>query len=279
MIELTIKLNKESGAESFDVKVPTEWNELSRHQLLYIAEYWQSWNDMLIGNLSMLKARALLFLCLCNLKSRYELQRLTHFLSFVDENTGVNVLEYTDFIFKEIRLTKNLLPKIWVSWLKHYYGPQDALSDLTIDEFSFAFDCYQRYQRHKKIEDLNNLVFILYRPKNKNIKTDGELRMPFNHNLISSEYAGNVWFKEKQAVFLFFYGCLEKLRMDFKEVFKVADNTTGKENTSFLDTTIAMSGAKFGSFNETKNVNIYVFFKELKNQILEAERIEKELKK
>lgn len=279
MREISIRLNKESGAEQVDVCLPTAWNELNKRQLLYIATYWQSWNDLLRLQEDMIKARAMLFLVLCGLKKKSDYTKLCNFLSFVDEETSVNVLDFTDFVFKDIALTKNLLPKLWVGGLKCFYGPQDNLTDLSIDEFAFCFDAYQKYSKTKDENDLNNLVFNLYRPKNKNIKISGDTRVLFNHKIDNTHLSRNVRYAESQAIYLFFYGCVEYLRQVFPKIFQYSEEKQRKAGGTFLDATIAMSGGKFGSFNETKEMNIYIFFKELQEQIIESERIKNELKK
>lgn len=54
-----------------------------------------------------------------------------------------------------------------------YYGPADALSDISFSEYLAASNCFFEYSKTGDIKELNRLVAILYRPK-KMFKTQKE---------------------------------------------------------------------------------------------------------
>ena len=46
-----------------------------------------------------------------------------------------------------------------------YYGPEDALLNITFDEFLAAIGHYNSYTKTSSVSDLNQLIATLYRPK------------------------------------------------------------------------------------------------------------------
>ena len=75
MTTIELKYNNKSDV----IFIPETWNELSRKQLLYIAEYWEAWKLLAQNNQSLIRAKALLFvelMCgntLSNKRKRIEL--------------------------------------------------------------------------------------------------------------------------------------------------------------------------------------------------------------
>jgi hypothetical protein len=116
------------------------------------------------------------------------------------------------------------------------------------------------------------LSAVLYRPKNKNFKNTGELRVPFNHKMIShyEKELKSAPEEYHQAVYIFFRGCVEYLGNAYKEIFQRGEKSQASGG-GFIDAVIAMSGGKFGPFETTKRENIYIIFKELKELIKKAE--------
>lgn len=275
MQELTVKLNKHSGSEQITVSVPTSWNELKPFQMLYIAKYYRDWQKSAMAGSELVASRAKLFLELCDLSSRSDKKRLCNYLALVDEDTDFNILSLTDFIFSKLDLTKNLLPTIKVGFLTEFCGPDEALQNTVIEEFSFAFHCYNQYNTKGVEADLNNLCAVLYRPKRSSseIAKVGEKRVEFNHRTIEAralKFSG-VGMEYKQAVYLYFRGSMEYLSKAFPMVFKRAEGEQKKSGGSFIDAILAMSGSKFGDFNSTKATDTYLVLKHLSDLLIEAE--------
>lgn len=269
MVEATLRFNKATGAELFDLKVPASWDELNQRQLIYIGRYWESWKQLAEMGESLFKARCMLFIELSGIENRVQKKRLCTALAFVNENTNVNVISWTDFIFKRQTLTKNILPKIKIGWFKWFFGPQDKLSDIDIEEFSFAYSAYSSYMNTGVEAHLDNLVAVLYRPSSNKYHITGDIRVPFNYKMIRI-YAKRIKHLDnsyKQAVLLYFIGCLEFFKKKYGSVFRRASNQT-QVSGSFIDAAIDISGGKFGPFEETKRTNVHVFLKEL-NKIVE----------
>jgi len=277
LVEATIIFNKASGSKTTQLNFPNSWNELTPAQLLYIADYWQAWQWLVKENLPLLKVRAQLLLALSGLTKRKDVKALCDQLSFIDESTEENILDVTNFVFEKNTLTKNLFPKLRGKFFTSWVGPRDRLADLSIYEFSFAFDCYLKYSKTNDEKQLNNLVAILYREgtsRDEFLKS-GNTKVPFILNLVEqrAKQITKLDDKYKQAVYLFFSGCLDALATQYPLIFK--SSGSNNTNATFIDTIIGMSGDKFGSFDETKEQNIYIVFKELTELIVQSEKMNK----
>lgn len=279
MVELQINVTI-GNKPKFDLVFPSSWDELTPEQLLYIGRHWNSWKKLAARSKPLINAKARLFLELCGLKTAKEKRRLAAAIELIDEKSDVNILSTTDFIFRseKLKFTKNLLPSIQVGrkfysggkfFVKEFYhGPADRLGDISIDEFTFAFTSFSNYNRTGQEKDLNNLIAVLYRPYNKNYLVDGLIKIPFNNRLIELHAQKTAKLKPevKQAVLLFFMGCMENLQKRYPRVFRRAEKNEAIGG-SFNDTVVEISGDKFGTFNETKIEDAHLVLKYLDNII------------
>lgn len=273
--------NKEAGAEVFQLQFPSTWNELNQAQLLYIARRWEHWRQLSQQKESLLAEQAALVLELSNVSPRSEKKRLCNALSFIDIESGDDIINVCGFVFESVRLTKNILPKVRVGLFTYYYGPEDLLKDLTVEEFSFAFALYQAYMRAPGEDLLVLLMAMLYRPANPHYRKDGEPRVEFNNRQTApyEKRIAKLPAEYKQATLLFFQGCLESLSRRYPKVFMAAGENDKANAGTFMDTVIAMSGAEFGPFESTKKTNLYVLLTSLQKRIADAEQREREMKR
>lgn len=106
-----------------------------------------------------------------------------------------------------LNFVSNLIPKIKVGdqW---YYGPSDALTNTEFGEYVSALNFYIDFSKSNKVEDLDLLVGVLYRPENES-KSLNDKRTPFNKELISyyAKEVSTIPFAEKYAIYLFFAAC------------------------------------------------------------------------
>lgn len=266
MQELTIKISKGESVQSIDVILPDSWNELTSKQLLYIASVWHEWKSAMLTGTNMARHKAALFIELIN-NTESEKKQTIDWLSQI-KKTDVNIFAPLDFIFNDITLTKNLLPHLSLGVLSKYYGPADALANISIGEFSFAITFFNRYSKSNNTDDLNKLIAILYRPKNKNFEATGDIRKPFKKHFIEAYEIElrQLQFKYKQAVYLYFMGCMEAWSKKYSFVFS---RTEGNSNakTTFLDVIIEMAGGKFGTFDQTFEQNADIVLTELNNML------------
>ena len=97
---------------------PSDWNELTKKQVLFISRLFQ-------GQLTMVD---------------FKLRALFDFLSVrpkvtkrIHPEDAYFLCESLDFLFKEVSLTRNLIPVIRTCWRK-FVGPSDAMMNCTFGE-------------------------------------------------------------------------------------------------------------------------------------------------
>jgi hypothetical protein len=254
---------------------PQNWNELTREQLLYIARNWEGWKELAKAEQSLFRARSELMLQLCGLKKRGDLKTLCQWMTkYGQQKTAdIDLIALGDWVFEKQDLTKQLLPKIRVGWFSSVFGPGDRLNDIDIEEFSFAFAAYGSYMRTQKDEDLNNLVAVLYRPASDDFHKTGDIREPFVVKKIAARARkiSAVPYQYKQAVLLYFIGCMELLRKRYKHVFSGAKKEGEASGAPFYDTVMGMAGDIFGDLDKTNRTNVHLFLKRL-DKLIEKQK-------
>jgi hypothetical protein len=140
-------------------------------------------------------------------------------------------------IHLESRLTKNLVPCLVIRG-ERYWGPADRLFNLSFTEFIHAETNLKLFLKSKEIPFLDRLIAILYRKEAQgydpgSIDFKGDRREPFNDHLIDerAKRMSRCNHNLKMAVYLFYTGCQEWIRLQFPHVFsqtsKGDDNTLG----------------------------------------------------
>ncbi len=241
------------------VQSPQTWNELTREQLLYIGSMWRDWlyiieckqkgiEKQIVKTMQQQRIVLLQVLMSINPFSKTAQRSL---FNRIAPAQMVDLLNTTNFIFKENTLTKNLLPLIG-----SLYGPADGLKYTTIGEFAFAETMYLNYHKTKKVDYLNKLCAILYRPGKESNKEQGDIRDEFNeYNIETRLPIVSKWTEaQKQATLLFYIGCREAKVKRYKEVFP----TTYKKakNKNWANIIIDLAGPKFGTIKETAKTSM-----------------------
>lgn len=240
--------------------MPTHWNELSKKQLLAIAQILYGANDINKTILQLLKIltgmKWIRFL-------RAPAAELQEFIYLVY------------FLINKNELTKQLLP-----CYKKFYGPADDFNNLLMCEFVFAEDFFLRYQQSEEKEKklLDELIAVLYRPGKwqydlvKNV--DGDPRIPFNENIC--HWHGNKEISKwpvhiKNAILTWYKGCREKLISDNSEIFNGAGEPA-KYGLLSVIRSIATSHVH-GNFDEVQMKPVKIIMMELNEMHQEAEKL------
>lgn len=276
MTELEIKIN--NGERSINICVADSWKELTAIQLLYIASNYRTFQYLSRNNEYTLVARAKLFAVLILNKTALEIKEILNLLSNVDyEKQEINLLYLTDFIFNKNEGYFNRFPKIKIVFFKHLYGPADKLSNISINEFSFALKHFNSFNTTKDEKHLDLLIACLYRPKQRNWEQFGDIRKPFIP-FTAEKYIKQISkfeYEQKMAIYLFFNACMDLISKLYPAVFNKVVEEEKKSNTkvhTFTDTILKLSGGKFGSFNETKDQNAHLVLKELNQLIIDSDK-------
>jgi hypothetical protein len=247
------------------VLTPASWNELTRKQLVYIAELFDSKFTLIDFKVRVLKA----FLSLKRKISRQISHEDAYFLT-----------ETLDFLFKPVNLTKNLIPTIKISLFRKLYGPADKMMTSTFGEFIKAHTRFELYEKNKtappetlisklyeeKDAFLNEMVAILYRPKKvcwwiRRYFTDKtDCRVPFMDRTLFSRTKdiSKIDKKIRFSVYLFFSGILGSLPEQFPNLYRKKDDQDEKK-TGWADLIISLADDHMDdeSLDRVMNSNLY----------------------
>jgi hypothetical protein len=210
--------------------IPTTWNELSKKQLLRVA-------DFLDQRLTEFDFKVKMFFVLSGWKlNEYgvKIGRKYHNIvawQFVElSKKAAFLLTETEtkderITFIQSKLTCNCVPEFRCRF-RRYYGPADRLYNLTFGEYIVADNYYTRYLETRNVEFLDKLMATLYRRKDKEYDPEsslyrGDKREPFNSHTVEAraKKLSRMDINLKLAVMLLFQGCKNHLSNVFREVF------------------------------------------------------------
>jgi len=192
--------------------------------------------------------------------------------------------EHLNFLFEEkekedkIELhpattIKNLLPKI-----KWYYGPSDALQDITFLEYIHAYQYFQEFIIEKEEQKLDLLCATLYHPKRYYIFGKRAIYDPEKAERRAKRFS-KLPREIKFAVFYFFKSCDAYLReakisiagneIDFGILFKSTDDDQESDGLGMLGVLYKMAeSGVFGNIKATAQENFWdVLLKLYQNHI------------
>jgi hypothetical protein len=205
--------------KSINLEIATNWNDLTRKQLLYLCR-------LILAGMDKTRFSLLLFLRLTGVKALpqkvvkdqvyYLFKRgKTRFMMTPEELTWF--LKSVDFLTYESKLEKNLFPVFRIG-LRTYYGPSKRCYNLRFLEFVNAEKCFHAFNKTRNVKYLNELCAVLYRPEKKDYHPlspdyDGDRREPFN-DFIYQKRARRFRFlsaNKRYAVYIFYAGCRNAL--------------------------------------------------------------------
>ena len=239
---------------TINIKIPTSWNELDNWQLKQIAKYSHS-------NMSGVLFDYKIFLVLLNVRWCQIYKRWKALKVF--QNIPLQTLkEQYSWLYSDLNLTK-FIPSIKIK-NKKLFAPADRLTNITVDEFAHADDLFLGWYNSQDFEYLQFLTAVLYRENNNKGK-----RITFDKTELESK-AKLIKIDKKTllTIALSYQGSRNYLIAQFPLVFpKPKKNTKAPLNSGFGKLILHLSGGKFGTYNETKNTNIYTFLAEFEEQL------------
>ena len=261
------------------------WNELNLRQLSAIAKVLVSYWNVISVLGSKFKDKKLFKMTMSHAKKEPQHVILRQLLNLswytyskLTASQCLDLFQVTEFIFKDIKLTRNNLERIRIgySW---YCGPDDRLNNISIDEFIMADLWYMRYRKTGKESALNHLISVLYRKKAKDIDINssdfkGDLREAYNEYTYTqrSNKIARLSSLKKNIILLYYMGCRNHLEITYKEVFKHAVKSNVKVGDSELKkVALSMSGGAFGNYKDTLQTNVHDFFSHW-NELLKHNR-------
>lgn len=229
---------------------PSNWNELTKKQVLFVSCLFQ-------GQLTMVdfKLRALFDF----LSARPKVIKRIH------PEDAYFLCESLDFLFKEVSLTRNNLPTIKKGGRK-YIGPSDAMMNCTFGEFTIANSLLDSFSKTREQKYLDDMVAVLYRPKKwfwfirKAFIDNQDPRKKFVNRSLKKRAGtmAKVDYHVKYSVYLFFSGVLNSLPVLYPFVYQQKGDS-GSEDNGWASLIISLADGKTDdkSLETVMNSNLY----------------------
>lgn len=259
MIELIYHKN---GKEK-QLVLPSEWNELSKKQLIALADIKHNEKDaveQLIKALHILTGMgAIRFM-------------------FLPKDVIVNASEHIKWVFEENTLTTQLIP-----YHGDFYGPDSHFDNLQMHEFNHAEMAYQELISTKEPEYLDRLVAILYRQAKPDYDHD---RNPDADHRIPFKYGDITWHmglvsrwpeKVKLAILLWYDGCRMELIDSYPLIFNKSEANDQNLYQGLFTLMHSVAGEKYGNFDQVENSFVHKILMALNIMIEEVEQQKKSM--
>lgn len=259
------KIEIEIGGVGYAYSCPKKWEDLSRSEFLL-------WAGIVRQQLDVEESLDLAVHLLCGIPldlhgamsagQRYELRELLRWLT--DNN-----------------MVRNVIGTLCVGF-RRYYGPAHRLANLTIAEYRRTELYYQFWLRTKDRKYLCLLAATLWRPRG--VGSSDDVRVEVKEKSLQTRALFFNWAMHPvimYAILLYYEGCRNHIIKSHPVVFRPMamqqDSPFSKPPdpnaiVDLEDHILAYAGGKFGTYNETARTNIYVFFKNMSQQIEEYER-------
>ena len=233
--------------------MPSDWNELTRKQVLFISRLFQE-------QLTMMDFKLRVLLKFLSLKQKV-IKRIHH-------DDAYFLCESLDFLFKEVSLTKNLLPVLQTGRRK-YLGPVDAMMNCTFGEFTMANSLLDSFSKTKEQKYLDEMVAVFYRPRKwfwfirKCFTDNQDPRKSFVNRTLKKRCRriSRLDYEIKYSIFLFFSGVLNSLPLLYPYIYE-QQGGTGSEDNGWASLIISLADGKTDdrSLETVMNSNLYNVF-------------------
>ena len=233
--------------------MPSAWNELTRKQVLFVSRLFQ-------GQLTMMDFKLRVLLKILTIRQKV--------MKRIDHEDVYFLCESLDFLFKEVSLTKNLLPVLRTGRRK-YLGPADAMMNCTFGEFTMANSLLDSFSKTKEQKYLDEMVSVFYRPRKwfwfirKAYSDNPDPRKKFVNRSLKRrcQIIASLDYEVKYSIFLFFSGVLNSLPLLYPYVYE-QQGGTGNEDNGWASLIISLADGKTDdkSLETVMNSNLYNVF-------------------
>ena len=230
--------------------MPSNWNELTRKQVLFVSRLFQ-------GQLTMADFKLRALFDFLSVKSKV--------IKRIHPEDAFFLCETLDFLFSEVSLTSNLLPVFRIG-IRKYLGPSNAMMNCTFGEFTMANSLLDTFAKTKEQKYLDEMVAVLYRPRRwfwfilKGFTDNQDPRQRFASRSLKTrcKRMATVDYSTKYSVFLFFSGVLNSLPVLYPYVYKQKGDA-GSEDNGWASLIISLADGKTDdkSLETVMNSNLY----------------------
>lgn len=214
------------------VHTPSEWNELTLKQLLFVAPRVMMMN----------KSQRLLSEILFNFIG-LKVKKLDE----MNLSQLIGLFPAVNWLFKSSQLTKNLLKEITIGD-ETFVGPEDELKDITVSQFAFADKFLNTFLKKKDEQFLDLLVATIYHPKGEKFRKE-EIEN-------TAEYIHQLELDKRLAILAFFIGSRNKIAENNKDIFKKS-NKVNRSKTGWLGFFYQLAGPKTGTYLQVADMLFY----------------------
>jgi len=229
---------------------PSNWNELTRKQVLFVSRLFQ-------GQLTMVEFKLRALFDFLSVRPK--------FLKRIHPEDAYFLCETLEFLFSEVALTRNLLPVISTGSRK-YVGPSDAMMNCTFGEFTMANSLLDAFAKTKEQKYLDEMVAVLYRPRKwfwfiwQGFTDNQDPRQAFASRSLKPRCKRMVAvdYSIKYSVFLFFSGVLNSLPVLYPYVYEQKGDADSADN-GWASLIISLADGKTDdkSLETVMNSNLY----------------------
>ena len=163
---------------------------------------------------------------------------------------------------------------------RKYYGPKDRLSDLTVEEFMFAEASYTQWMEDKDPATLETLFAALYRTKTiiRGVRRCFTAETKTGCEKAAAKLRPHV----KEAIALNYAGCRNNIIAKHPHVWR--EEVTNPEEqlltppmlqkVNWAGLALELSGDKFGTYNQTIKMNLWLFLADMEIKAKRAMQME-----
>lgn len=283
------------------IEYPSAWEECTPGQMQYV---FREALRLINGMIEPLEFRIRVFYHLAGIIRKQHHQRKENLLTSEQQvikfGNIIRLSETIGFMFRErenqlvfeFDCVRNLLPRVKIK-RQLFYGPSDALFNITFGEYRVAYDYFVRFIREHDVCDLNNLCAVLYRPARSG-PWDDDVREPFNpHGCVRrAKLFEKVAYETRFFIFSWFSACdnyfktgqieidgrlislAPLFRTTEEDIIDVPDADSGELGLTGILMSVADNGT-FGTVAEVEKTNLYTVLLKLYQWHLEHKRLEK----
>lgn len=242
-----------------EFNIPTNWNDLSKRQLLEVCR-------LLNDNTPINQINILWYLFSFKIYKLKDLRNWNMIRKLPAEwiHTLLTDKTFFGFIFNKAELSNYPFKKIRIG-RRVFYGPPNKILNIKAVEVTFGYELFKLYDKTKKMEFLDRLIAILYRERNwfsflKSFKYgyNGDIRTDLNSYKMESrlKYISKLDHSIKLAIFLNFATCWENFQKlkQYEYVFQKVENSPSKKEDPLIWQKIMMKMAESGVFGTLTQV-------------------------
>lgn len=279
-------------------EIPSSWDEMTPAQICFVM---QTYDYCIRKEKSPLEFNIRVLYYLLGIKHNWRSVYWEHLHPELVEDRNANIYMLCEkclgFLFEEgksmnmqlsFSAINNPLPTIRSKWFRRkLIGPADLLQNLTYGEFRHATTALNDFFKSNKIEDLDECIAFLYRPRSKRPNRAGRYVAAVDNSTFSRDVrrVRDIPFWRKNLIMLWFAACINYLQtgvviIDGEEIdmSRLFSNPDQKSDHAFTWNDVLIQIAKdqiVGSMERVDEESLFTIFGIIWHNYKEGKRDEK----